>query len=348
MLKCGLRQDVSFPRPFHGVYGLLWMVTALASPLIPQTRAEAASVAVVLAPHEAYKTAAAAAEKTLREKGHAVRLYELPRTTSPTTAGATSSPLSTPVANPELLELVRQLEGARPAVIVTLGEQATWTTLENTQSIPVVYGMVTNAPDFAITDKGHAHHPRVAGVTTDILPKMQLRWIAKVQPQAKNLAVLHSPRSKRTAEAIRQAGKETGHSVALIEASKDDFAKGMEELSRQGCDALLMIADAQVYTKDTVRPALLWGLRQKKGVWAFSESFVKSGALGGLYTSYESVGQQTARIAIRVISGEAPSKIGLEYPEQVRKAINERTAGMIGLTLPGPVLNETTVRYGNE
>ena len=309
--------------------------------------AGAASVAILLAPHEAYKTAAAAAEKALAEKGHQVALFELPKLTSLPTTPATSQPASAPASSPELLDLTRRIEGAKPAIILTVGEQATWAALENIKAVPVVYSMVTNASDLPIADKDNPHYSRVAGVTTDILPKTQLQWIAKVQPQARSLGVLFSPRSKRTAETIRLAGDGVGISVVLIETSKDDFAKGIEELTRKGCDGLLMIADAQVYNKDTVKPALLWGLRQKKAVWAFSENFVKSGALGGLYTSYEAVGLQTARVAIRIIGGEAASKVGLQYPEQVQKALNERTASMIDLNLPASVLNEVT-RYGKE
>lgn len=348
MVVRGFHRSAAVPRQFRLRGGLPWAVIALALIPFAPFRAEAASVVVLLAPHEAYKAAAAAAEKTLKEKGHQVTLYELPRQNPAATGGPTSQPASAPAASPEFLELLKRVEGNKPTVMITIGEQATWAALENTKGIPVVYSMVTNAADFPVTDKTHPYYSRVAGVTMDVLPKTQLQWIAKVQPQARILGVLCSPRSKRTAEAIRRAGGEIGLKVVSIETSKDEFAKAIEELARGDCDALLMIADAQVYTKDTVKPALLWGLRQNKAVWAFSENFVKSGALGGLYTSYESVGQQTARVAMRVMSGEAPSKIGLEYPELIQKAINERTASMIGLTIPGSILNEATVRHGKE
>ncbi|MBP7934447.1 MAG: hypothetical protein KA354_07330 [Phycisphaerae bacterium] len=348
MATSGPQVHILSPRQSRLTCGILSLAMTLGTIALAQAKVEAASIAILLAPHDAYKSAAIAAEKTLGDKGHEVKLYELPRQGPSVTTGTASQPGAPPAASSDLFDVLKRVEGVRPSVIITIGEQATSAALENIKAVPVVYGMITNASDFPMTERSNTHYSRVAGVTTDVLPRTQLQWIGKVQPQVRSVGVLYSLRSKRTAEAIHRAGTETSLSIALIETSRDEFAKGIEELTRRNCDALLMIADAQVYTKDTVRPALLWGLRQKKAVWAFSENFVKSGALGGCYTSYESIGQQTARVAMRVLAGEAPSKIGLQYPDQIQKAVNERTASMIGLTIPGPVLNETTIRYGNE
>lgn len=313
-----------------------------------QAKVEAESVAILLTSHDAYRSAAAAAEKALTEKGHQVKLYELPRQASVATSPSSSPSAEDSALDPELADLMERVAGTKPAVIVTMGERATLMTLARIGEVPVVYSMVTNAPDFVLTQPDHPLHSWVAGVTTDIQPKTQLEWIAKVQPQARTIGVLHSERSQQTAEAIRRTGDGLGLKVVLIETSKDDFAKGIEELTRRGCDGLLMISDAQVYTRETVKPTLLWGLRQKKSVWTFSSNLVKSGALGSLYADYSSIGRQTADIALRVIETGKASKIGLEYPKEVKKAINERTASMIGLSIPTLVLNETQSLYGKE
>ena len=129
---------------------------------------------------------------------------------------------------------------------------------------------------------------------------------------------------------------------------KGDQPKAVEELNARECNSVLMIPDAGVYNVPNVQRLLLWGIRQKKPVWAFSASIVKAGALGGQYADAETVGQQAAELVKKVRSSTNPTQIGFQYPRRVGRAVNERTAKLIGLRLSESLLNADIVRYGEE
>jgi putative ABC transport system substrate-binding protein len=145
---------------------------------------------------------------------------------------------------------------------------------------------------------------------------------------------------------IKTVGQNRAIAVVPIEASKDEFMAAIDAINAHQCDAVMMIPDARVYNSVTVQRLLLWGVRQKKPVSAFSSHVVKAGALAGQYCDNEAIGRQAARLIRRVIQGADISSIGLEYPEHVDSAVNERTADLIGIVLENKGITPHTVRYG--
>lgn len=168
-----------------------------------------------------------------------------------------------------------------------------------------------------------------------------------MHPASRTVGVLHSDRTRHTVDALRSAARTRGVNIVAIEADKHRFPEAIAELNDRNCDSVLMIPDAKVYNAPNVKRLLLWGIRQKKPVWAFSASVVKAGALAGQYTDGRSVGQEAASLVRRVLDGTDVATIGVHYPKQVHRAVNERTAEMIGVTLPSHAIDNRTVRYGD-
>ena len=161
------------------------------------------------------------------------------------------------------------------------------------------------------------------------------------------MAILYSGRSARTVEAITLAARQYGLEVLPVQASKDEFPGAIDALNSAACDSVLMIPDAHVYNSPNVQRLLLWGVRQKKPVWAFSESIVKAGALAGQYSSSEVIGRQTADLVETVIDGKRPSDIGMQYPRRIGRAVNTYTARTIGLKLSDRMIGTGVTRFGD-
>jgi len=109
-----------------------------------------------------------------------------------------------------------------------------------------------------------------------------------------------------------------------------------------------MIPDAAIYNSASVQRLLLWGARQKKPVWSFSQSIVKAGALGGQYANDEALGRQTADLVQRILDGTPPSKLGLQFPDQIESAVNTHTSDVIELELKDSILRSNVVRFGDQ
>ena len=305
----------------------LLLATAAATAADPQ-----APVAILYGSQRSYQEAATALRQALEAQGRKCLLVELPKTQDTATDQ----------------RIVQQLVEAKPGLIAASGATATSLALESVPTAPVVFFMVPNALDADFLNDSSPYRARVTGVAADVSPKDQIDWIVRLHPAGKRVGVLHSPRTKRTVEAIRVAGAERGVEVVAIEDDGTEFAKAVDTLLQKGCGSALMIPDAKIYNQTSIQHLLLWGIRQKKPVWTFSDSIVKSGAMAGLYCDTQAIGRQTAELVVKVLDGTPPSSLGVQYPRQFGRAVNDRTAEMIGLRLDESVIGRDTLRFGGQ
>ena len=323
-------------RPLRIGWGLLALTACLSVSVAGSSRGDdppqSPRVAILCGDRESYRSAAASLQKALTAKGVDCVSIGLPEKEDE--AGR--------------VEALAHLKAAKPVVIGTVGLGATSFVLGQDIKAPVVFFMVPNVHDAAFTKEGGAGKGRVAGVTTDVSPEDQLAWCARAGPAYKTIAILHSSRTSQTVKRFEAAARSRKITLKAIECDKSEFPEAIEALNASGCDGVLMIPDAHVYNAATIRRLLLWGLRQKKPVWTFSANIVKAGALAGMYPDTDKTAQQTAALISKILSGTAPDKVGLNYPRDVRTAVNVRTAEMIGASLDDKVIGEGTVKFGDK
>lgn len=310
-----------------------------------------ARIVVLSTSQGTYQQAAAAAEAALAQAGYQVTSIKLPRgarvqlsSKGPSTSGA-QAPFTDNQALAEVQRSVQQVSAAAPAAILAVGDEATSVALETQPGTPVVFCTIPNILDMPFLASNYPGRDRLAGVSADIDPARQIEWVTAMVPRTRKLCVLCSSHSSRTAGAIEAAGKARGVEISLVDARQDQFGSALQALEQQHCDGVIMIADADIYNAASVRELLLWGLRSKKAVWSFAPNIVAAGALGGQYIEAPAIGRQAADVVKRVVEGTRISDIGVQYPDVIRTAVNQRTAEMIGVTLEERSLGSVTVRY---
>ncbi len=289
------------------------------------------TVGVVFGPQTSYREAVQALQKTLASQHGRCVLIELPKSEQRT----------------EQDKVLVQLAEAKPHVIVGVGVQSLTLIRQANLKVPIVFSMVPNILDASFWNEGK-NPSSLAGVTTDIAPQEQVGWIKKICPDVKNIGVFFSPRTKKTAESIQKAGKDADIEVTAIQTDRDRVSDSIKDLHERACDAVLMLPDAGIYNSTNVRTLLLWGIRQKKPVFGFSQSIVKAGGFAGQYCAPHEVGKQTAKLIGNILKGTAPDKIGLQYAWPIQRAINERTAELIGITVDEAILKDVTKRFGKD
>ncbi len=317
----------------------------------PAARAEPVDVAVVFTPHKTYQETAGLIQRELASAGHRPLLVTLPAGGGEDDGGSETQAATQPGpgnADPRIREALSPLATGKFRVAIALGSAAAQLVLDAVEGVPVIACMLTNALDDPLCAVDHRHARRLVVVTPGIPPPEQISWIRLIQPSARNIGLPCSDRSRRTAEALEAEAARVGLRVTVIRTSRDAFPQVMDELVSQGCDGVLMIPDAQVYNLASVKRLLLWGVRQKKPVYAFSENLVKAGALTALYSTPADVGRQVARMVDRVRGKSDLSKLGLQSPDRIHRAVNVRTAEVIGLSIPQAVMEKVEVRHGLE
>jgi putative ABC transport system substrate-binding protein len=286
-------------------------------------------VAVLITGREAYREGAAALAERIRAAGHSCELIELP-------AGDTAAQT----------KALQRLATFEPAIVAAGGATATEQALATVPGVPVVFFTVPHGLDVAVLREDHPDRDRIAGVTSDIAFAEQVLWIKQTAPHCRNVGLLCSARTRRTAEALQAAGRKRGLRITPIPASCDAFPQAVDTLNANQCDGVLMIPDAEVYNAPNIRRLLLWGVRRKKPVWAFSASIVKAGALAGLYCDHRSMGTEAAQIVLEIIGGKPPTAIGVRHPQEFGRAINVHTAKTIGVQFEEQVFASGAVKFG--
>lgn len=294
-------------------------------------KSDSVHVVILQGPQASYEDAAGSLERSLASDGYTCTRLKLP-----------------PLQDTRQTEsVIKRLATSSATVIAAAGARATSLALKTVAKTPVVFFMVPNALDASfVTDE--SQRSRVTGVTSDVPPGQQIDWIKRLRPTGGCIGVLYSDRTKRTADAIVQAGRRKSVTVKAILARRKAFPEAIDALNKGGCDGVLMIPDAGVYNGPNVQRLLLWGIRRKKPVWTFSPKLVKAGALAGQHSNPEAIGRQAAGLVTELASGADSAKMGLVYPAHVSDAVNVRTASMIGIRFSSSVLEKVTKRYGVE
>ncbi len=278
-------------------------------------------------PHQA---AAESLQRHLKKAGIAVQTFVLPED-----------------GRAESDKFEDQVRTFRPSVIAAGGGAATLRALDAVPKVPVVFFMVPNVHDAPFVAKDYRERDRIAGVTSDIDPAALIAWALRTCPGLGRLAVPCSEHTDKTVTTLVAAGKRKEVRVMPVRARQDEFPKLIDKLNESEADGVLMIPDARVYNSPNVQRLLLWGVRQKKPVWTFSEKVVKAGAYGGVCVDAAAVGRQAAGLVARVLEGEKPESIGIHYADDPTQAVNVHTAAMLGLGVELGELSAKVRRFGD-
>ncbi len=98
-------------------------------------------------------------------------------------------------------------------------------------------------------------------------------------------------------------------------------------------DALMVMPDPYLYNRHSVQGVLLASFRYKKPMIAYSESFVKAGALLGVFSTPAQIGIDTAKFVICIKEQCPKSKIKRHHPHEFTVVVNSVVARQLGLKL---------------
>lgn len=290
-------------------------------------------------------TAVAGAAPPKRE----VRVFVLVSQDAPPFQAAVSGlrrALETPEMKPEIEVIplhgeAAQIEAAvqsarqgRAQVILTLGSLATQGVVREVRDIPIVAGLILNADDL-----GKA--PNATAVILEFPAETEFRWLQRLLPGEKNIAVLYNPAENQArVDAAGRAAKGLGLvlNARKLESPKE-LPDALDALTNHA-DVLWGLADQVVLTPQTAQPILLFSMRNRIPFVGLSENWVKAGALYALDRDYQDIGAQCGELAVKVLQGTPPVSLPPASPRKVVYSINLRTARHMKLDIPSGILRD--------
>jgi putative tryptophan/tyrosine transport system substrate-binding protein len=220
----------------------------------------------------------------------------------------------------------------RPALVLALGSLGAQSAVREVRDIPIVAGLVLRAEDTAKA-------PNAAAVVLEFPVETELKFLQRLLPGQQNIGVLFNPSENQARiDAAARAAVSLGLTLhARKVESPKDIPDALESLNKKA-DVLGGVAEQVVLNPQTVRPILLFSLRNRIPFVGLSATWVKAGALYALDRDYNDIGQQCGEVALKILQGATPSSMAPVTPRKVMYSVNLKTARLLKLDIRAPVL----------
>lgn len=213
----------------------------------------------------------------------------------------------------------KQATSTVPIVMVEIGD-------------PVAYGIVPSLmrPGGNVTGMSHGLH--------EFGPR-SLRLFKEIVPDAIQVAVL-APVNPAAAVATKSF-EDAAHAIGMVPRT---YAAGTAEelhavlggLDRRTCDVLFVIPDQSLAVNRSIIISMATAL--KIPVLCPAPEYVPDGGLMSLSPNLIEVHRRVAYYVDAILKGALPSALPIEESSKFTLLINLRTARLLGITIPAPIL----------
>jgi putative ABC transport system substrate-binding protein len=188
-----------------------------------------------------------------------------------------------------------------------------------------------------------------AGITgvSDLLPiEEHIKMVLAFKGDIKKLGLLYNAgeaNSKATIASIKALRGKLGFETVEATASKTaDVYQAAKSLVGR-VDAVFIPTDNTIIS--SLESVIKVGVQNKLPIFAADVDSVKRGAVAAMGFDYYKHGYQTGAIAERIINGEKPETIPVQFQKDLQLYINANFSKQMGVTPPEALLKQATKVY---
>lgn len=240
-------------------------------------------------------------------------------------------------------QIARKFIGDKADVLVGIATPTAQALVAGTRQIPVVFTAVTDPVQAQLTPSWEASGTNVTGVSDVLELDKQIELIKEIVPEVKKIGMVYNPgeaNSVAVVEAFKKLLPE--HGLELVEAAAPrtvDVRNAALSLAGK-VDVIYTNTDNNVVSAYEALAKV--GNDTKTPLIASDTDSVKRGAIAALGVDYRDLGQQTGRIVVRILNGEAPGSIAPQTSENLQLFINVTAAEQQGVLLTEDLLLRAT------
>lgn len=229
--------------------------------------------------------------------------------------------------------------------IITVSSLALQVTANGNKSIPHVFGTVTDPYRLGVAKSPSDHIPNLTGIATFQPVEATIRTMRAVFPKAKRIGIVWNP-SEASSEACTLKAREWAkkHDFELLErtvTSTDEVKDALAALLNKGIDIFLTSGDNSVILASRTIAEILKG--RKIPYFTNDPTDVEHDAFLSIGADYHEVGVETARVAERVIRGEATKEIPIKDYVPEKMGVNLKLAALYGVKIPDSLLSKAAI-----
>ena len=237
----------------------------------------------------------------------------------------------------------------RNDLILAIATPAAQAVVNKTKDIPILITAVTDPAEAKLVKDNALRGSNVTG-TSDMAPiREQITLLTQLAPDTKKVAMLYSSseaNSKIQVDIAKEVAKELGlETIDKTVSSTNEIQQVVQSLVGK-VDAIYvptdnMIASGMSTVAMVATPA---GIPIIVG----EEGPVKNGGLATYGLSYYNLGKQTAAQAVRIMNGEDPATMPIEYLENTELFVNKEVLEELGLVIPNELAEQVIFVEANK
>lgn len=221
-------------------------------------------------------------------------------------------------------------------LIITITTPATIVAAANTTSIPIVFGAVTDPVAARVVESLEKPNTNVTGVS-DLNPfDAQFEMMQKVVPHAKKIGIVYNTsevNSQVQVEKAQEYAAKLGYEIITAPVTNSsEVLQAAQTLAGKKIDAFYVITDNTVAT--SINSLSQVAIDNKIPTIVAEDSQVEGGCLISIGIDYVIHGYQAGEMAVRVLRGENPAEIPVEFQKDLKVVINRSTQEALGIDLP--------------
>jgi ABC-type uncharacterized transport system substrate-binding protein len=225
-------------------------------------------------------------------------------------------------------------------MLITFSTPTLQAAIQRGQSLPIVYTYVANGLVAGAGRNETDHLPNVTGVNLAPASEEMLVLIRKWFPAIKRVGTLFVPSEVNMVymldEFTEKAKKHGVEVVALPVTTTTDVPDAAAALTSRHIDAICQIpGNLTASAFGSINHA---AINAGLPVFAFQRQQAADGALLVLARDYEESGRESGALAARVMRGEDPAQIPLEWFSKTSVAVNLDAARELGIHLPAELI----------
>jgi putative ABC transport system substrate-binding protein len=210
-----------------------------------------------------------------------------------------------------------------------------------TASIPIVFSTVSDPVGSGFVASLARPGGNITGTTSvnRELAAKRLQILKEILPKASRVAVLttNEPQVAPQLEQVREAANRLGMNVHTTQVlSYDDFDRAKKLLRSRRADSMCVIESIANYNN---RKLLTEFAAQNELPAIYPNSdYANAGGLVSYGANYEVLNRRAAHYVDKILKGAKPANLPVEQPTAFEMVINQKTANVLGLTIPQSLL----------
>lgn len=236
-------------------------------------------------------------------------------------------------------QIARKYAGARPTVIVAIATPSAQAVVAAVKNTPVIFSAVSDPVGDQLVKTIAKPGRNVSGVSDRSPIDQHLALIKEILPEAETVGIVYDAGAEsavRLIDLIKARAPEQGFAdvKAVAVFAPSEVAAAARTLA-ESVDALYVPPDNTVML--ALEAVVQVGKDSKLPVFAGGAEAVATGAIAGLSFSYYDMGRQTGAMVAKVIKGNRPSDLPVEFVKTLQLHINLKSAEAMGVTLPASI-----------